>query len=226
MIKELIKTSMASYLSKDKALLYLDFCKKLENNTLTHADWDHASPYSGMIPIGAVEFFRIVLNDISDHSFNLSKRVADTYMNLQFSGGDYDDAYDHLQELTNNEFTVDNFKIIIDGSGNPYLGYVAFSYQGVKWSYAPDTFEATFESLVFKYLNYFLSMTKMSDKRFAHICFTSRLSDGAADNEGIFFVTNEQFNILEKYHFLGRSDRENAFWERKEGVVFNSVAKE
>ncbi|MBN8686246.1 MAG: hypothetical protein J0M10_04485 [Chitinophagales bacterium] len=226
MIYELIEASTTSQDNRNSAISYLNFCDKLTTNTLTDADWDHASPYGGMIPAGAVAFFKIVLNDIQDHSFILSKQIADTYTNLQFSGGDYENAYTQLQELTSNEFAVDDFKIIIDGNGNPYLGFVDFSHQGVNWNYAPDTFEAPFGSLVFKYLNYFLSMSQMSDKRFAHICFTSGLSDGATDNEGIFFINHEQFALLEKYHFLGRSDRGNAFWERKEGVVFNSVAKE
>ena len=226
MITELIEASASSPENKQRAFSYLSFCDKLANNTITDADWDHASPYGGMIPPGVVSFFKVVLNDMPDYSFKLSKQIADTYTNLQFSGGDYEEAYAQLQELTNNEFAVDDFKIIIDGNGNPYLGYVDFSHQGINWNYAPDTFEAPFESLVFKFLNYFLSMAGMSDKRFVHICFTSRLSDGAADNEGLYFVTQEQFNILEKYHFLGRSDRENAFWEREEGVVFNSVTKD
>lgn len=226
MIDDIISKSSASAADKDKARLYLEFCRKLEENSPANYSWDTASPYGGMIPTGVVEFFKIILDDIREEEFVLSKQIADKYMNLQFTGGDYEDAYYQLQRLTNNEFAADDFKIIIDGDANPYLGYVDFSYKGKNWHYAPDTFEAPFESQLFKFLNYFLASTELSKRRFFHICCTSTMSDGSSENEGIYFITNEQFNLLEKYCFLSRSAGESAFWTKREDVIFRSITKE
>lgn len=226
MIDEIINKSSATELDKGKALLYIEFCRKLENNSLDNSSWDIDSRYGGMIPVGVVEFFKIILNDMQEEEFLLCKQIAEKYINLQFTGGHYEEAYYQLQRLTKNEFTVDDFKIIIDGNANPYLGFIDFWQKGKNWYYAPDTFEAPFESQIFKFLNYFLSNTEMSKKRFFYICCTSNMSDGSSDNDGIYFITNEQFKILEKYHFLGRSASESAFWTKKEDVLFKSVIKE
>lgn len=221
-----IEQSKVSAIDKKKALEYIEFCNEIRVTPRKEFNWDWKSPYGGMIPPGVVEFFKIALNDVSDEALKFSRQIEAKFVNLQFTGGSYEDVYFNLQKLTENEFTVDNFRLIIDGDANPYLGYVNFVHKEEKWYYAPDTFEAPFGSLIFKYLNYFLSETGLSAKRFCSICFTSILCNGSADDVGVFFITNEQFVILNEYNFIRKHVIEDLFWTKREGIQFNSVLKE
>ena len=101
MLDELINQSKLSSEEKEKARCYATGYKKGEC-------------YYGT-PSGAVELFRIILGDVDEEAVNFYNVLSDKFTSSEDSGGYDGDVYNDLNTLTNNDFSVDNFKIVIDG---------------------------------------------------------------------------------------------------------------
>lgn len=230
MIEMLIYNSVVSEDKKAKALkYYYDYKDKSFLSYEGVKNWVDSDEFGGQVPLGAIELFKIIMGDIDDKRIHFYYELFHNYLSLEDSGGNYNYAYEDLQKLTENEFNVDDFKLIVDAdSGNePYFGYVEFFHRDKMMYYAPNQFIEGFGTAIFRYLNHFLAETQMSAKRFVNnCCFSSMMSQGYSGHAAIIFVDKERFDLLKQNHFIGDNIDDNfLFWQRKEKVEFVSISK-